>query len=415
MRALVVDTDGRAASGLQTGLSVHGASASTAEPADAASRLRGALRSGQPYAVVFLGPDTSELADALWAVDPDVQIVAQGAVPSPGTPNALLAWPGRVDGAQAAMLLEVLGRKSDLHRQARAQAAAAGVRQPPTGPSSSPDEVLEVLSDLVDGLGHEIGTPLQIAMSSAECLAATISELRTILEAHRAAVGSLVDPALDAELVGRLELLSAGLPGLDLDAREALDALGEGLQRAARVVRWTGSFARPTQMVLRIENPNALVERVTRVMIPRWRGVASFALVLEAERPLRCHAPSIALALLHLVRNAAEAIDAIRHPNDVPGRIELRTRDVEDAVEIEVIDNGPGIPEAMQARIFHPFVSGRTPLAHGRGLAVARALVVGGHGGELDVESAIGIGTTMRVRLPLRGPDPARRRHAHAA
>lgn len=83
-----------------------------------------------------------------------------------------------------------------------------------------------------------------------------------------------------------------------------------------------------------------------------------------------------------------------------------------DDVEITVSDDGPGIPESQQEKIFERFVRGDAGLTQrvggtGLGLAITRSLVAL-HGGTIAVESRLGEGSTFRVRLPAAGrrPDP---------
>jgi two-component system OmpR family sensor kinase len=76
---------------------------------------------------------------------------------------------------------------------------------------------------------------------------------------------------------------------------------------------------------------------------------------------------------------------------------------------LQVIDNGPGIPEALQSEVFERFARGDTSRSRkggstGLGLAIASA-VVKAHNGIITVRSAPGH-TEFTVRLPLNGPEP---------
>ena len=108
-------------------------------------------------------------------------------------------------------------------------------------------------------------------------------------------------------------------------------------------------------------------------------------------------------ALLNLVSNACIALE------EVPGgRVTLRTRALRQftiagqrhrlVVQIDVIDNGPGIPEELIDRMFYPMISGR-PHGTGLGLAIAQN-IVRRHNGVLECESRPGR-TRFSVLLPL--------------
>lgn len=78
--------------------------------------------------------------------------------------------------------------------------------------------------------------------------------------------------------------------------------------------------------------------------------------------------------------------------------------DGDEAVVVEVADHGRGIaPEALP-RTFDPFFTTR-PVGQGSGLGLSLAHgIVAEHGGSIEVESAVGLGRTFRVRLPVRRP-----------
>jgi signal transduction histidine kinase len=99
--------------------------------------------------------------------------------------------------------------------------------------------------------------------------------------------------------------------------------------------------------------------------------------------------------LLNVVENARAALDG-------QGRVEVRAAVHGEHVEIEVADDGPGIPPSLLPRIFEPHFSTRST-GTGLGLAIVRRLVES-WGGTVTAESEAGQGTTIRIRLlPARG------------
>jgi hypothetical protein len=123
---------------------------------------------------------------------------------------------------------------------------------------------------------------------------------------------------------------------------------------------------------------------------------------LGAIPPVLGHAGELNQALLNLVVNAAHAIgDAVRGSGK-KGRIRVRTRVDGDAVVISVSDDGTGIPDEVRDRVFDPFFTTKeVGRGTGQGLAIARSVVVGKHGGELTFDTAPGRGTTFFIRLPI--------------
>ena len=96
--------------------------------------------------------------------------------------------------------------------------------------------------------------------------------------------------------------------------------------------------------------------------------------------------------LVNLLVNAAHA----------GGTVTLRTRVEDEYVRLSVIDTGAGIPPHVAERVFDPFFTTKElGRGTGQGLAIARRIVVDGHGGTLTFDTEPGAGTTFHVKLPV--------------
>ncbi|MCU0303877.1 MAG: HAMP domain-containing histidine kinase [Thermoanaerobaculales bacterium] len=109
--------------------------------------------------------------------------------------------------------------------------------------------------------------------------------------------------------------------------------------------------------------------------------------------PVRAVASALRAALANLLDNAIEA-----SPPDEPVELEVERRGRSGIVTVR--DRGPGLPEEVRRRLFEPHVTTRVG-GSGMGLFLARQLVVGMHGGELDVADREGGGTIAVVQLPI--------------
>lgn len=116
----------------------------------------------------------------------------------------------------------------------------------------------------------------------------------------------------------------------------------------------------------------------------------------------------IAQALLNLIKNAAESVQARRARDGEPkdGCVLLRLRDLDFGVQFEVIDNGLGFPEKDRHRLIEPYVTTRTKGA-GLGLAIV-ARIVEDHGGLIELDDTPGSspGAIVRFVLPKRSEEP---------
>lgn len=113
---------------------------------------------------------------------------------------------------------------------------------------------------------------------------------------------------------------------------------------------------------------------------------------------VRMDADRIRHVVINLVDNAAQALGELP-PGGGPLRIDVGSAIVDGAVEFTVADGGPGIPAENLTRIFEPLFSTKS-FGAGLGLATVKQIVVQ-HGGTITVDSEVGVGTRVTIRLPV--------------
>ena len=154
-------------------------------------------------------------------------------------------------------------------------------------------------------------------------------------------------------------------------------------------------------------NIHEVCERVRAVILAEFPRGLTIERDYDVSVPdLRGDKEQLIQAVLNIVRNAAEALRERISQGDA--RIELRTRVARKitiakrlcklALDLHIIDNGPGIPEDIRDRIFYPLVSGRDD-GSGLGLTLAQTFVQQ-HDGLIEVESRPGH-TEFQILLPL--------------
>lgn len=118
--------------------------------------------------------------------------------------------------------------------------------------------------------------------------------------------------------------------------------------------------------------------------------------------PVRADADQLRQAIINVARNGIEALATVPKPR----HLAIRLAPSPEGVTIEVVDNGPGIPDEVRERLFDPFVTGKS-YGTGLGLALTREIVLE-HGGSIDAVSPVqsGKGTSFTIRLPR---EPQRR------
>jgi len=163
------------------------------------------------------------------------------------------------------------------------------------------------------------------------------------------------------------------------------------------------SFARKTDPKIRSVELNELLEDIISISEQRARySNVKIEKQLAEDLPFVHASPSeMQQVFLNLINNAIDAIGTNG------GTITVTTRVDGGFAIVDVADTGSGIPKAMLARIFDPFFTTK-PVGKGTGLGLSICYgIVKKMGGQISVNSAVGVGTTFHVYVPLPGENRA--------
>jgi len=177
-----------------------------------------------------------------------------------------------------------------------------------------------------------------------------------------------------------------------------LELIESESRRCGEIVKNLMTFARPTSMNREPADLNAIIDRCVR-LVQHQLQLRNIELHLALTQDLphaRCDCGQIEQVILALVMNAIDAM-----PNG--GNLTLRSRKAIEPVkvQIEVQDDGVGMPPEVLANMFEPFF---TTKERGRGLGLGLAIsrnIVERHGGKIEVASEAGRGTAFTITLPL--------------
>ncbi|HEY3253553.1 MAG TPA: ATP-binding protein [Polyangiaceae bacterium] len=222
---------------------------------------------------------------------------------------------------------------------------------------------------------------------------ATVShELKTPLTSLRLATHMLLE-----ESTGPLQSMQRELAITARDETERLQSTVNELLDLVRIEREAGALQRAAV------NPHALLQEVVTAhrKMAELRHVALQIEDAKQESPVELDPEKITIVLSNLVSNA------IRHSRE-DGHVWLSSYVDGDSHVFSVRDDGEGIAPEQLPRIFERHWSGSEPSTlkgrHGLGLAIAKEIATR-HQGTLDVETALGKGSTFRLRIPrARGP-----------
>ena len=276
----------------------------------------------------------------------------------------------------------LLRQQQDELRQAQAQLVQA--------------EKMAFLGELTAGIAHELQNPLTFMKSFADVSTDLVDGMN----------GARSGEGLGQDIL-------AGL-------KQNLQQISQHGQRASSIIKDMLTHSRSGAAPRQPTDLNALVAEHLRLAYEAARAAhPAFTATLRQNLdpglgPVSVVAPDLGRVLLNLCTNALYAVRerqqlaATAGPGDEaapyePGVVVSTRREVAvPAVEIRIRDNGMGMSEAVQAKIFQPFFTTK-PVGEGTGLGLSLSydIVTTGHGGTLRVESREGQGTEFVISLPV--------------
>jgi two-component system NtrC family sensor kinase len=185
------------------------------------------------------------------------------------------------------------------------------------------------------------------------------------------------------------------------DMKASLDLVASESKRCGELVKNLLSFSRVSPMNLAWCHLNQVIDRCLRLVQHKLEmGGIQLNLDLAAGLPpTHCDPAQIEQVVLAMVINAIDAM-----PQE--GNLWISTRENAGAIELVIRDDGVGIPDEHLAHIFEPFYTTKESGGSGLGLAISQNIVER-HGGHIEVKSAVGEGTTLKVVLPVDSQRPA--------
>ncbi len=389
-----------------------------------------ALGDGRPYALAFVdirmppGWDGIETTRRLWAADAAVQVVVCSAysdyswdqmaqVLGVGDGWVILKKP--FDPLEVRQLAHALCRKWDLYRENQSYVGRleALVRDRTRDLAATNEQLteqiqgrrlveaelrrsqkLEALGRLAAGMGHEINNPLTYVVANIDFVIDLLDQESAAPQAEQIAQmrEDLGHARMGADRIGRI-VQDMRIFSRMREEEDDLGpvSLGEVLDLASKMV--ASEVRSRAQLVRRFDE------------VPRVWGIQS----------------RLEQVFVNLIINAAQALPAGQAKDNRISLVLRRARDDDQRVVVEIQDTGVGIAAEDLERVFDPFFTSKAiGEGTGLGLSICHGIVTS-LGGTIEVDSAVGEGTTVRVTLPVAGerqvasPRPASPRVAPAA
>lgn len=261
-------------------------------------------------------------------------------------------------------------------------------------------EKMASIGQMVAGVTHEINTPLAYVKSGLEISRTRINDIAELI--NEAVIlnnmlhsGEAEDEALAAQLQ-RIGAIASTLTEEDM-ANELDNLLKDGLHgidQISDIVAGLKNFSRLDRQKITsfdvhegLENTLKIAKNIVKHKVITKQFDTDISLIT-------CSPSSINQVFLNLISNAAQATKD-------DGEIKIITSQQDNNVKIEIIDNGTGMPPEVLDQIFQPFfTTKKVGEGTGLGLSIVQR-IVREHGGEIKVQSRVGLGTKFTILLPI--------------
>ena len=241
------------------------------------------------------------------------------------------------------------------------------------------------LGTMAAGVAHEVNNPLSVVVANSGFLSTELGELRAWLSA----LGTQSEPVNQ-----RMSEMC-----------HALADVQSAAQRIGQIVSDLSGFSRPRPHEDGHIDINRCIEWAIRSTAHELRHRAQVTTTFAAIAPVRGDESRLGQVVINLLVNAAQAIE----PGSVDrNSVSIETRMEHGRVMIEVRDSGCGMTDEVRNRVFDPFFTTKPAgVGTGLGLSISHG-IVSSLKGEIQVNSEVGRGTTIRILLPAAASQPVK-------
>ena len=301
---------------------------------------------------------------------------------------------------------EALRNSEAQSREQSAQLAAALNELKATHSQLVQSEKMSSLGLLIAGVAHEINNPVSFIHGNLAHLKDYTQDLLHFLELYQQHYPNPVPEIQQETAENDLDFLAEDLPKI-------MSSMSVGVERICQIVQSLRNFSRHDDSQMKPVNLHEGIDSTLLILNHRLKGngeMPPIQIVKEYGNlpPVECFAGPINQVFMNILSNA---IDALDDPNirenfqEMPEnfrQIRICTKVIDNFVEIQIADNGPGITEEVKQRIFDTFFTTK-PVGKGTGmgLSISYQIIVERHKGELYCTSELDKGTEFVIKMPI--------------
>jgi signal transduction histidine kinase len=266
------------------------------------------------------------------------------------------------------------------------------------------NEKLSAIGQLAAGIAHEINTPMQYVSDNI----AFLSDIWNQLDAAMAVCLTPAHASITSDSRPSGAVTCAGLPEewdwLRQEVPKAISQSLEGIRRMSKILGAMRRFSHTGGGEREQVDLNEALDATLTIVQNQIKHIADVQTDYQPNLPrLECYADEMNQVFLNLIVNATHAIrEASKKQARERGKLTIRTRQIDNDVQIEIQDNGTGIPLPVCALIFDPFFTTKqVGEGTGQGLTICHDIVVQKHHGNIWFDTELDRGTTFFIRIPI--------------
>lgn len=255
-------------------------------------------------------------------------------------------------------------------------------------------EKMASLGQLTAGIAHEINNPVNFVSNGVNSIKDNFEKYQVFVQNYR----KICELDTIEEIKNMYSIIREDdkeYDELKQTTEESIDDVSYGTTRITEIVNGLRTFSRQDEHEVKEANLATVIDNALLILKPKYKKKAKILKDYDHNiDAVKCLPGQLNQALVNLIGNAADAIE-------FKGTITLRTIEKDkDNVQIQVQDDGKGIPEDVRRKIFDPFYTTK-PVGKGTGLGLSITYgIIEKHGGTITVDSTEGKGTIFTVTLP---------------
>lgn len=251
-------------------------------------------------------------------------------------------------------------------------------------------EKMASLGQLTAGIAHEVNNPINFISGNVQPLKRNIDFLFELIDKYE-------QKESEEEIEDFRDYIDFEYTKEEIE--EMLTGVVEGVSRTRDIVQGLRNFSHLDREGRYLIDVQESLESTQLLLKHQLREAPHVQIRTEYETlpAVSAYGSKLNQVFMNILTNAIQAI-----PTSQQGEIVIRTKMLDERVQVSIADNGVGIPEAIRERIFEPFFTTKE-VGAGTGLGLAISFgIIQEHQGSLVVESEEGKGTTFVIELPIR-------------